>query len=750
MADNQIGLEAIFQNEDFQKGIDSYNRSVSDADSNTQDAGGSMSQVWEKLATVGAAAFAAIGSAIAGMATELYLAVDAAFEAEDAMARVDFIVGNTAERTGVTADEVGKLADKLSKVLPIDDEVIAQALAMGLTFDGVNKDNLEPLIGAAADLAAFTGKDLPASMKDLSLAISDPERAARLLKDANITLTDSEKDVLNGFKDVGDTAGATEFLLNRLKEKGIIGLGEVMGDTAKGKMTIMQTAIGNLQEALGGGLLDSLKGVFDRITVFANDPNTIAFFTDLGQRVGDFAETVLSKVPDIITTIENLSNWFKNNKPIIIGVLTAIGVALAAFAITSAAAAIATAASFAPVIAIIAVVGAVVALFVKAWEEDWGGIQGKVGAAWAQMKPVFDKLQTWLKVNLPKALKLLSDYWEKVLLPAVKTVIVWLVDNVLPLLVKLVQWLGENVPKAIQEASNYFKNTLLPAIKTVGDWIRNTLIPILTEMRDWFQTHIVNGIKTLIGIVQGALTSALNTLSGIWNNVLLPAITAVYNFINNNIMPIFRAVANLADAVLGLALRILAGIWSNILLPAIQGVYTFIGNIITAFDNVVRVVKGPLGEALEALSKMWDTVKEGIQRLWDKLKPFRDFLAGALLNAFNGIKSVVEKIVGWIETLADMIENIQLPDWLQPGSPTPFEIGLVGINEQLKKMASASLPAIRHQMDIMATVRDVPGIASASTAGSVSNSNQSTRNYVYGANFNIPNPNGFIESLQGL
>jgi len=745
-----LGDEVTPETEKVKESVEEVGKTTKETADQTEDAANRMSEAWTGLSIVGAVAWAGLAAGIAAVIVELGLAASAAMESETVLARMEFVVANVGERTGITADDVNALADSLSKVVPIDDEVIVQAITMGLTFDGVNKDNIQPLLAAAADLATFTGKDLPGTMKELALAISDPDRAMRLLKDANITLTDAEMKTLKGFKDVGDTAGATTFLLEELKNKGITGLGEAMGETAAGKLTIMQTALGNLQESLGAGLLDAMKGVFDRITEFAQDPRILSFLTELGARIGDVVEGVINKLPDMFAVLEGIVTWLSNNKPLIIGILAAIGVAMAVFAYNAAAAAIATAVSFAPIIAALAVIAAVVAVFVKAWQEDWGGIQGKVKAAWAQIKPVFDKLQEWLKVNLPKALKALSEFWTKTLLPAIKVVIAWIVDNVIPVLVKLVLWLGDNVPKAIQATSDFFNNVLLPAIKVIGDWIENVLIPILTQMRDWFQTYIVNAIKALVAIIQGALTAALTALSILWNNVLLPAITAVYNFIQNYIMPLFNALANLVDAVLGLALRVLAGIWQNILLPAIQAVYNFISNIIAAFNNVVTVVKGPLGAALEALAKMWDVVKEGIQTLWDKLEPFRSFLEGAFLSAVNGIKNAFSTVVGWIQKLADTLNSLTLPDWLTPGSPTPFETGLVGINEQLKKLASASLPAIRQQMDVMATVREVPGITSAATAGSVSNSNQSTRNYVYGANFNIPNASGFIESLQGL
>jgi len=200
MADNEIGLQAIFENEQFQQGIAEYNSSVKDASSNTESGASTMSAAWSGLSAVGAIAFTAIGAGIAALTAELYLAVDAAMETEQVMARMEFVVGNVGDRTGVTAEDVLALADSLSQVLPIDDEVITSAITMGLTFDGVTKDNIEPLIAAAADLAAWTGKDLPATMRELSMAISDPDKAMRLLRDANITLTDAEMKTLKAFK----------------------------------------------------------------------------------------------------------------------------------------------------------------------------------------------------------------------------------------------------------------------------------------------------------------------------------------------------------------------------------------------------------------------------------------------------------------------------------------------------------------------------------------------------------------------
>jgi hypothetical protein len=330
MSDEEIGLKAVFDNDDFHKGTEEYNKDIEKASNQTSEAGAGMSQIWEGMAAIGQVAFSALAAAAAAFTAELYLAYDAASDAEYALAKVDFIVSGTAERTGVATEEVLAMADAMSKVVPIDDEVIAQAAAMGLTFDGVTEDNLQPLLSAAADLSVLTGKDLPSQMKTLSLAITDADKAARLFKDANITLTDAEDEQLKKMTEMGDTAGVTEFILAQLAKKGVTGLAEAMGDTNKGQLTIMQTMIGNLQEALGGGFLDAVTEAFTKISEFASDPQTIQFFTDLGTSIGEFASEAISRIPDLIDVFDGISQWFSDNQPLIVGILAALGVAIAA------------------------------------------------------------------------------------------------------------------------------------------------------------------------------------------------------------------------------------------------------------------------------------------------------------------------------------------------------------------------------------------------------------------------------------
>lgn len=667
---NQIGLEAIFDNKDFQNGISEYNKSTSEASTNTEDAAGSMELAWDGLAVVGEAVFAALVVAIGAMTAELYVAVDAAMETEDVLARMEFVVANVGKRTGVTTQDVLDLADSISKVVPIDDEVIVSAITMGLTFDGVNKDNIQPLIQAAADLAIWTGKDLPMTMKELALAISDPDKAMRLFRDANITLTDSETKTLKSMDKVGDSAKITAFILEKLRTKGIIGLGNAMGETAKGKMTIMQTALGNLQEALGAGLLESLKNVFDRITIFANDPRTLQFFTDLGTKIGEFASKVLDNLPGIMVTLDKLGNWFKDNQPIIVGILAALGVALLAFGYTAAAAGLTALIGLWPVIAIMAVVGLAAGLLYAAWTNDWGGIQEKTAALWAWLQPIFAAIQSWLSVNIPIAIAALSTFWTTV---------------------------------------------LLPAIQAVGEWINTVLIPMFVSLWNWLSINI---------------PIAIAALSTFWTGTLLPAIQAVWGWMSGTLFPFFQALGNFLGAVFGLAVRVLAGYWQNILLPALLGVWTVVST------NLMPIFKG-LGDFFNST-------------LLPIIKDVANWIGSVLTGAFDGLTSTIKNVTTWLQGLADGLNGLTLPAALTPGSPTPFELGLKGINEQLRKMASATLPAVTYQMGVLATVQNVPGSSGAGGLGSIVNSSQVTRNYLYGARFDVSNKSDLMGILNGL
>lgn len=57
-----------------------------------------------------------------------------------------------------------------------------------------------------------------------------------------------------------------------------------------------------------------------------------------------------------------------------------------------------------------------------------------------------------------------------------------------------------------------------------------------------------------------------------------------------------------------------------------------------------------------------------------------------------------------INELANSLNNVRLPSWLEPGSPTPFELGLRGIVGALSQVTSAAMPALTSALSISPNV----------------------------------------------
>lgn len=189
----------------------------------------------------------------------------------------------------------------------------------------------------------------------------------------------------------------------------------------------------------------------------------------------------------------------------------------------------------------------------------------------------------------------------------------------------------------------------------------------------------------------------------------------------------------IGEQLLPVVLKIMEGIsnlisWFTNLSPAAQKIITVIGGLIvvigpliviigtlmTAVGAISTFLAGPLAAAIGGtvvafapvlaiiaaviaivvlLKRAWDTNFGGIQEktavvvnyMKENLLPIfnnvADFVGGALTKAFNGIANAIQwvidkvkDVIGWFGKI-----DVSLPDWLVPGSPTPFETGLRGI-----------------------------------------------------------------------
>ena len=73
---------------------------------------------------------------------------------------------------------------------------------------------------------------------------------------------------------------------------------------------------------------------------------------------------------------------------------------------------------------------------------------------------------------------------------------------------------------------------------------------------------------------------------------------------------------------------------------------------------------------------------------------------GALADAFDMLGQAItwlrdSGVFEWFKGAWDTLSNIQLPDWLIPGSPTPFELGLRGITEAMADLSKMAMPQLQ-------------------------------------------------------
>lgn len=88
---------------------------------------------------------------------------------------------------------------------------------------------------------------------------------------------------------------------------------------------------------------------------------------------------------------------------------------------------------------------------------------------------------------------------------------------------------------------------------------------------------------------------------------------------------------------------------------------------------------------------------------WTKEK-FADFQrgVGVVVDVFQRAERGAQVLMDKIRELRDWLYGLDdsLPDWLRPGSPTPLEIGLLGINNEMDVLSRESLPSVDNALGL--------------------------------------------------
>ena len=440
-----------------------------------------------------------------------------------------------------TIDMVTGLANSFMGLTKFGDEAILSGENLLLTFTNIGKDIFPDATETMLDMSQALGQDISSSAIQLGKALQDPVLGVTALRRVGVNFTEEQQEMINSMVESGDIMGAQKLILAELsKEFG--GSAVAAGKTLTGQWTILGNQFSNVAENVGNSLIPILSQFLNEVIIplvphletlgnvlaaaLAGEDTTAiigalpAQLQPAAEAIIWLGETVLGFVteglPNLINGFKSVVEFLQNNEGVVVGILTALGVAVGVFVFT--------------------VVVPAIAAFVTAW----GPVLLIMAAAavtgynlykvFTDITGVGEILTAWLKKNFPEAYAVAETaigsfvekakaWWEKL-----KEVIaiIWqrireIIDRVLEIVGNIMDafqsaregdWrgFGENLRKAWDNSLKLIVQILETAWENIK-LIFSTVISSVIEFfitTDWAQVgkDIMQGIVN--GIVAGA------------------------------------------------------------------------------------------------------------------------------------------------------------------------------------------------------------------------------------------------------
>jgi phage-related protein len=317
-------------------------------------------------------------------------------------------------------------------------------------------------------------------------------------------------------------------------------------------------------------------------------------------------------------------------------------------------------------------------------------VSGIGGIFMQSLLPAFTQLAQQLapivQQFLPVLVQMLSSTAMTVL-NALLPPFVQLITTILPVLMSLLTPLLQTFGQLVA--------ALAPLVGT----ILNVLVTLILQLVEAFMPlvqAILPVLVQLISVVAGAFTEIISAV--------LPPLIDLVMMVVNAFLPLIQAVlpllANLLQVVVIAITPLIAAI-----LPVLV---KLIELLVTALVPLINLVLPQLTTLFGALSNWLEA----------KVIPAAQKLAGWLNEhlkpALEGVTSAIQTAIEWLSNLWDKFNSsIKLPEWLTPGSPTPFEIGLRGIADALQEVSDTAMPAFQSSLALAPAGVNAPAAAFA-------------------------------------
>lgn len=201
---------------------------------------------------------------------------------ENAQRQLENALRRTGNAVGYTQKQLQDYASSLQKVTTVGDEEIIKLESQLLSFGNIVGEQFARTIATVLDFAEVTGRDASTSMRTLAVAINDPLNGMSRLRQAGISLTNSQQDVIKKLAESGDMAGAQTKLLDAL-DSAYGGAARAAKNTLSGALESLRNAFGDLMEAKTG--LPAAAEEINKLTDLLQDPATASAFDSVASGI---------------------------------------------------------------------------------------------------------------------------------------------------------------------------------------------------------------------------------------------------------------------------------------------------------------------------------------------------------------------------------------------------------------------------------------------------------------------------------
>ena len=239
--------------------------------------------------------------------------------------------------------------------------------------------------------------------------------------------------------------------------------------------------------------------------------------------------------------------------------------------------------------------------------------------------------------------------------------------------------------KLLPAFENLMTNVIMPAIPQIQAFTEKVGGAVVG-----FVTNVITWIPQAVATFQG-IVAFLQNNEGIIVGVLVALGVAIGVFVYTTVIPAaIAAIAALAPIVLpilaiGAAVALLYSAWTK----DWGGIRTFLTGV---WDNNIKPIFETLKTWLEVnLPKAFNTIKGVVEKIGE-----------VFTRVFGAISGAISGVIGWVakavKAITDFWNNI--PKALRPGSPTPFELGIRGINDAISNMGNLKIPDLSAKLNL--------------------------------------------------